>query len=194
MADEPAVRNGEPELTKTDLEALLTYLDPDREKSALRYEEMRQALRLFAERKGCHDGLVIADKTLDRVARNLANGLVVEKEWSYFRAVAVRVLSEYWRGPAARSGPINGDPPDEPRNHEAARKEAEVKCLDQCLASLDPMKRSALEQYVLGPKGSRQKLADGLAMTLNNLRVWKLRELKKLKACVEECLKKLQFD
>src|SRR5262249_8961815 len=79
------------------LESLLARLGPDPESAGQEYEAVRGSLILFFDRRGMAHPDALADETLDRVARRLAEGEVVAHLHGYVFGVAQRVCSESQR-------------------------------------------------------------------------------------------------
>jgi DNA-directed RNA polymerase specialized sigma24 family protein len=176
------------------LEALLRALDPDRERAAGAYEDLRRRLlRFFTWRRGqWPDELV--DDTLDRVARRLAGGEVIHSGdvGRYSVGVARNVLRESWHHEQRAVAPAALE--HAPRGHgqPAVDDEARLECLERCLAALDPPSRELVLGYYQGEgpaniAGRRVQAARlGLAAGALRIRVHRLRL--KLEACVRNCL------
>jgi hypothetical protein len=84
-------------LSKEEFDRLLAWLDDDRDRAALRYEEIRQWLIVFFTKKGFSEvAEELADKTIDRVAgrvTSLENQAVGQDR--FFAAMAELVLFEH---------------------------------------------------------------------------------------------------
>jgi DNA-directed RNA polymerase specialized sigma24 family protein len=59
------------DITQESFDALLRWLDPDRDVAGQKYETIRQGLIRIFNSKGISKGEMWADETIDRVARNL---------------------------------------------------------------------------------------------------------------------------
>ena len=83
-------------LTREGLEALLAFLDPDRDRAGEKYQQIRQRLVKMFECRGLTPPEEPADETMDRVARRLAEGEHVRagEPMAYFHGVARNVLRE----------------------------------------------------------------------------------------------------
>src|SRR5262245_10094206 len=86
-------------LSQESFDALLNWLDPDRERAGHRYEEIRQRLIKIFTGRGCHEPDQLADETINRVTTRLND---IKEEFTgeparYFYAVANRVHMEYLR-------------------------------------------------------------------------------------------------
>ena len=81
-------------LTREAFDKLLTCLDPDRERAGIRYEIVRLKLVKFFEWRGCESPEDQADETINRVARRIDEGEVINNLESYFLGVARLLLLE----------------------------------------------------------------------------------------------------
>jgi DNA-directed RNA polymerase specialized sigma24 family protein len=173
-------------LSAASLEAVLCLLDADRERAGVRYEAIRRKLARFFECRGCSHGDELADETIDRVGRRLAEGEHVRHAdaGAYFHGVARNVLRESWRtrrpcAPApARPAAVEAD---------EALGERRLRCLDACLATLSPEERQLiLWYYQAGERHveARRGLAGALGIRMNALRIRAHRIRARLEACV----------
>ncbi len=174
-------------LTQAQFDALLSWLDPDREPAATKYEAIRKRLvRVFTNR-GSLDAEELADETIDRVARKLADlaGTYSGDPVLYFYGVARNVFHEsHKRKPATL---VSRDPPP-------AREEGhESRCLEQCMDELPPETRKLILSYYedagRGKIASRKTLAGELGVDMNALRIRACRVRARLEACVRRCVK-----
>jgi DNA-directed RNA polymerase specialized sigma24 family protein len=172
-------------LSQEDFDALLDWLDSDREQAGIKYEQIRSSLiRIFTGR-GCLDAEELADETINRVTRKIKH---IKNEFRgdpalYFFGVAKMLLLEYMR----RKPPQNPPPPPD-----SGRAELEYRCLERCIERLSEEDRSLLlREY--GAKGRtqaerRKALADELGISLNALRIRVYRIRVALKECIEKCI------
>src|SRR5687767_8236083 len=78
---------------------LLDHLHPNGDEASRAYEKLRHKLIDFFDWRGASSPEVEADETLDRVARRLEEGAVVDRVEPYALGVARYVLQEaYKRG------------------------------------------------------------------------------------------------
>ncbi len=87
-----------------DFDALLSWLDPDRERAGEKYETIRQGLIKMFSWKRASDPEGLADETINRVTRKVAairEGYVGDPRL-YFYGVAKRVLLEEVRRSSRR--------------------------------------------------------------------------------------------
>lgn len=174
-------------LTKSAFDALLAWLDPDRERAAQKYEEIRRRLiKLFAYR-GCGAPEDVADRTINRVCAKLEEiGPAYRGDpVPYFYAVAKRVFLEEARP--------NSSVAVLPQLAKAVDSRIEDECLDECLDRLSPEDQQLILDYYRDEKQAkidhRKALAEVLGIELNALRIKVCRIRASLKECVFECLR-----
>lgn len=175
-------------------DALLTWLDPDRESAGRKYEEIRHSLIVIFEWRGYCDAEDLADETITRVINKVPE--IVEGYTGdpalYFYAVAKRLAFEVVRR-SHNKGEIENlekvpEPAvkDEPRN-----REAEFNCLDKCLNELSPADRELILLYYQQDQPKidyRRELARRYDLAPNALRVKVHRIRTTLHACMNKCL------
>jgi DNA-directed RNA polymerase specialized sigma24 family protein len=183
-------------LTREAFDKLLSRLDPDRERSGEEYERLRGVLVNFFEWRGSLYPDEHADETLNRVARRLAEGEVVQDFHGYCYGVARRlwleVAAEQGRGAALAAEPP--EPPDlRPTADEQAARERRLGCFEHCLRALPRESREMLIRYYRAEKRARidgrAALAAHYGITLNTLRVRTHRLRAQLEKCIAQCLK-----
>lgn len=181
-------------------EKLLAVFDPDRERAAERYELVRAKLISFFEYRGARDAEDLADETLNRVARRLAEGVVVSaaEVRNYVFGVARNVLREVWSAPA-KSQPLDElpaalEPHVDPRVERDAGEEARLECLGRCIATLTEEDERLIRQYHAGDGRTRvdgrRSLAEQLGIEINALRIRAYRIRRELEHCMNRCLKR----
>jgi DNA-directed RNA polymerase specialized sigma24 family protein len=169
---------------------LLQRLDPDPDRAAHAYEELRfRLVRLFRWR-GCEAPEELADTTLDRVARKVQAGEPIQDPRAYAVGVARMVVLESRRSEArtrdamAELGrqPIGASP--------AGGKASE--CLTSCLGELPvPSRRLLLDYYADANADKvehRKALADRMGIPLNALRIRVCRLRTRLEECMQGCV------
>ena len=174
------------ELRAEDFDRLLNWLDADRDRAGLLYERIRWRLLTILASRGCTLAEELADETIDRVARRLADieQIYVGDKAIYFLGVMNNVHHEYLRRPAV------------PRLIDAAdnieTREAIHVCLDNCLESLAPYSRQLIERYYAADKKAKIDLRKVIARELGikpaTLRLRALRIREKLQDCIERCM------
>lgn len=176
------------EFSPESFDALLAWLDPDREQAALKYEKIRSGLIKIFTGRACVEPEDLADETINRVARKLKE---IEKDFigdraRYFYGVANKVHLEHLRRklPQAMS-PSPTDP---------NRIELEYNCLDRCIERLSKDNRDLLLRYYGAEDGTetevRRALAEELGIAPNALRIRAFRIRQSLKECVEKCIER----
>jgi DNA-directed RNA polymerase specialized sigma24 family protein len=178
-------------LTSESLEALLAFLDSDRERAGALYESIRRRLIRLFEWRGFNNPEELADETFNRVARRLREGVKVgaENPYGYFCGVAQLVCKETARKGARERGAIERWLPGSQVGDEPEADDR-LACLQHCLAKLPEDQRLLVLQYHQAEDHirSRQSLAKELDLPMNALRIRVHRIRKKLEECVGECL------
>ena len=183
------------DLSQEAFDRLLALFDPDRDKAAVRYEEMRRKLAKFFQWRGCSAAEELVDETFDRVARRVGEGVQVwvENPYSYVRSVATRVAQEFFRS-AGRQVRTIDELPERAETPPAETDETRLDCLDECLAALSAESRRLLEAYHEGrglPRiQARRTLADNLGIPINALRIRAFRVRAGLMACIDDCARR----
>ena len=176
------------ELSKEAFDALLAWLDSDREQAALKYEKIRHALINFFQGRGCLDPEDLADETINRVTRKLKE---IEKDFTgdrtrYFFGVAKMVYMEHQRRKLPQVVPA---PPNDPN-----RIELEYNCLERCIDRLSKEDRDLLLRYYGAERRKetehRRAQAEELGIAPNALRIRAYRIRQALKECVEKCVER----
>jgi DNA-directed RNA polymerase specialized sigma24 family protein len=173
-------------LTQESFEALLAWLDPNREAAGKKYEDIRiRLIKIFACR-GCYEPEDLADETINRVTSKLEEiePTFIGERARYFYGVANKVHLEYLRRKPA--------PPMPPTTNASEVAESLFQCLDRCLGKLAPDNRELVAQYYQEEKRAkiehRKQLADSLGIGVNALRIRAHRIRRSLQDCVKECL------
>ena len=176
------------ELSQEVFDALLAWLDPDRDQAALKYEKIRSGLIKFFTTRGALDPEDLADETINRVAGKLKD---IGKDFTgdpepYFYRVARFVIMEYLRKKLPQ--PMLASPID------PNRIELEYNCLERCIERLTKENRDLLLRYH-SPDGRvetdlRRALADELGIAPNALRIRVHRIRQGLKECLEKCIER----
>jgi DNA-directed RNA polymerase specialized sigma24 family protein len=173
-------------------EALLAWLNPDREVAGQKYETIRAGLvRIFAA-KGFNDAEDLADLTINRVIARLPDikgGYVGEPE-NYFRGVARKIILETRR----RKEVATGELPELLGQIKSTSDEYD--CLLKCLTLLSREKRELILDYHLyegQDKIIQHKLqAEEMGISKSALRVQAHRIREGLEKCVLNCVSGLR--
>jgi DNA-directed RNA polymerase specialized sigma24 family protein len=175
-------------------EHLLALLDPDPERAARRYREVRGRLvDLFRWRRlGAAEDL--ADETLHRVSAKLAEGETIRGEpAAYIAGVARRVALEAGRR-EKRTVPLTEERVPATIELEPVDDDGEARdrCASRCLGELPAAARDLMVRYHVGRGRSRiaerRQIADDLGIPLNALRIRVHRLRGQLESCIEQCL------
>jgi len=175
-------------LTGAALEALLGRLGPDRERAAEAYESVRRRLIRLFEWRAWSEPEALADETIDRVARRLAEGVEIRAEdpYAYFAGVAVFVLRETARRAQRERAALS-------ETHSAFRDEdpdLRIVALEGCLGELASENRALVLGYYTG-EGNQHlagcgALAQRLGLEPGALRV----RVHRLRQRLEECVRR----
>ncbi len=175
-------------LTRESFDALLAWLDSDREVAGQQYEAIRRRLIKLFTCRGCYEPEDLADETINRVIKKLPE---IEKEFAgdkirYFYGVANKVHLEYIRRKPVPDLPIDLAIDDE------APPNLELECLDKCIAELTTNNQSLLIEYYQEDKRAkinhRKDLAERLGIAANALRIRAYRLRAGVEVCVRDCL------
>ena len=180
-------------LSQQAFEKLLCSFSTDREDAGAQYEVIRRKLVRFFEWRGIDSADEHADETINRVARRLDEGQVIENLKGYFYGVAriifMEQLKERERSPVALDDAPQGlrfcvtDDPE---------PEARVVCFEKCLESLPADNRKLIISYYQEEKRVkielRQEMANRLQIPLNALRIRAHRIRVSLEKCISNCL------
>ena len=194
-SDRSARGKGNWTLTPDAFEKLLDSFSHDRNEAGEQYEMIRRKLVRFFEWRaiGCADEH--ADETINRVARRIYEGQIVDNLKSYFYGVARMVFMEALKD--REHAPIAIDDAlliIRNKEWKATENEADPRllCLDSCLESLPDENRTLIVTYYEEQKRAkierRQQLANGLQIPLNALRIRAHRIRINLEKCISTCL------
>jgi RNA polymerase sigma factor (sigma-70 family) len=177
-------------------EALLAWLDQDRERAGLKYEEIRHGLVNIFNWRGCADSEDLADEAISRVMNKVSEVAPGYKgdPALYFYGVAKHLLFEVGRRVQSkvekitleqlRDTAVTEDPDD---NSELA-----YECLESCLQKLSASDRELILNYYQQEQHTveyRRRLAQRHGLAPNNLRVKVYRIRATLHDCIQSCLK-----
>lgn len=159
-------------------------------------------LTKFFECRGCSSPRELADDTINRVGRRLAEGEQIQPAAlsGYLYGVARNVFREYLRNPETATLSIETLAPSQHPSQDphaadevaAARRklERQLECLETCLEQLPPETRKLVVSYY--DEGAaiehRHLLAQSLGVTSEALRVRVHRIRRTLEQCVSDCL------
>jgi len=175
-----------------EFDALLAWLDPDRERAGVRYEEIRAKLIKILVRRQCYAAEELADETINRVSHKVKDNAptYVGDPAHYFYGVAKKVYQEWLRWVRDEKTRLDNLPVAPPEPSEDVERIHEY--LERCRKELDPDDCELILKYYEKEKRAkiehRKKLADGLGVTLNSLRMRVHRINLILQKCIVDCL------
>jgi DNA-directed RNA polymerase specialized sigma24 family protein len=176
-------------ITKDSFDALLEWLDPDRDIAARRYEVIRAGLiRLFVS-NGLADAEHYADETVDRVIKRLPEirANYVNEPVRYFHGVARNVLRE-----ALRRREIATDVLPERSTTSRWAQSDLAECLRKCWRALPMEKRDLIYDYHVydGHQKieSHKEMAGELTISVGALRTRAHHVRVDLEHCVKQCM------
>lgn len=174
-------------LTQEAFDALLNWLDSDRDQAGFKYEEIRRRLIMIFTGRGCWESEDLADETINRVSKRLSE---IQTNYSgdpapYFYGVANKVHLESLRKKRPQIQPLALD--------QLEGLENEYQCLERCIEKLQAESRVLVLEYYQEEKGAkiehRKLLAQKLGIALNALRIRAFRIRSSLEECVNQCLR-----
>jgi DNA-directed RNA polymerase specialized sigma24 family protein len=179
-------------LTQEAFDQLLAALGEDRDLAAEKYLEIRSNLIRFFEWRSCPFPEDHADETINRVAKKIVQGEVINNAAAYFLGVARMVVLEIIKAQARERKVFGELATSESYIAPAQDSEDRVECLRECLENLSIENRELIIQYYQGAGGkkieNRKKLTQKLGIPVNTLRMRALRLREKLQSCVDQCL------
>ncbi|HEY0428333.1 MAG TPA: hypothetical protein VGC76_11165 [Pyrinomonadaceae bacterium] len=185
-------------ITEENFDALLNWLDQNREAAGHKYEKIRQRLIKIFVCRGCFEAEELADTTINRVIKKLPQ--IIEKYIGeptlYFYGVADNIHHE-WLRQQKKIKQIELKETDS-YVETAPESEAEYECLDDCLKALAVPEQNLIVDYYREEKKAkielRRKLALNLGITVNALQVKTCRIRAQLQECVQLCVKSKKQD
>jgi RNA polymerase sigma factor (sigma-70 family) len=187
-------------LTKDAFDKLLERFSPDREEAARLFVVMQTRLTRYFEWRSCPLAEDEVDKTINIVARRIAEGENISNLRAYFFSVARLVFMESF-GPRKRTSvpldevpelPAEQSPHNDQNNDQKEQKEARMRCLDECLEKLTIENSKLILEYYQDEMRAkidhRKELARVLGIPLNALRIRAHRIRIFLETCVDDCL------
>ena len=182
-------------LTQEAFDGLLAVVDPDRDRAAEAYLEIRRNLVRLFEWRGCSTPEEYADEAINRCAKKIAEGEPIRDVATYCIGIARMLLKEMSRSRTkeARSLDEVPEPRTVPEDTEPA-VERRVKCLHRCLGELSTENRDLILSYYKGDKGdkikNRKRLMERFGVPPGTLRMRALRLREGLQLCSENCLER----
>ena len=173
-------------------EALLRWLNSNREIAAEEYEAIRKRLIGMFTANGLSNAEALADETIDRVADRLAD---IEAAYEgprvrYFRGVARNIIFEELRRKEIATDTL----PERPTRDVDVSEE--YTCLLRCLKFLKPKDRDFILDYHVYDGAEKiinhLVMAEELGISVTYLRVKAHRARISLEKCVLDCVERLR--
>jgi DNA-directed RNA polymerase specialized sigma24 family protein len=180
-------------MTPDAFEKLLNSFSPDREQAGAQYEVIRRKLVRFFEWRAVGLADEYADETINRVARRIAEGQIVDNLKGYFYGVARMVCKEALKE-RERDAVALEEAPTNLRLEPIVDLDPDTRslCLDRCLASLPVTNQMLIIEYYQEERRAkielRQQLANKLEIPLNALRIRAHRIRVGLEKCITQCM------
>ena len=180
--------------TQETFDRLLLSLNPDRERAGEEYELLRLKLLEYFRSRASLRAEDLADETLNRLAKKIAEGEEVRDVLRYCYGLARWVWMEYWKKPEAH--PMSFD--DLPVRPFVAPdlltlKEDEA-CCRHCLRQLLSGERDLVIEYWVHENQThyeaRREMAERMRISLTALRIRISRIKDKLESCYSDCLER----
>ncbi len=155
-----------------DADRLLAVLDPDPQRAAVLYHELRHKLIRFVSRNGCASPEDVAQEAMVRGFRRLLEGteITAANRHSYFFGIARNLVKEGWRGRGHES--LDQAAWEKVPSADRTIEGVEARLtLARCLRGLAKHDRELLIRYHTGDAEDRRGLARENGITLDNLRV-----------------------
>lgn len=175
-------------ITSEQFEALLGWLDTDRESAGRKYETIRKGLLRVFVSKGLNDAEDLADETINRVIARLPDikGSYYGEPARYFHGVARNIIRETLRrkeiAMEVTTVTVFTDP----------IITRELECLDACLRTLPPDKCDLILDYYLYEGHDKiehhKRMARTLGISHGALRGRAHHIRSGLEACVKQCV------
>lgn len=173
---------------KEPFDALLEWLDPDREKAGQRYETIRAGLIRIFIAKGVSDAEYYADEVMERVTRRLPEiqADYVGDPARYFHGVARNIVMEAGRRKEVATDVLPEGVHTDPPESDASE------CLTKCLQELAPEKQEFILDYHLYHGHEKvvhhRQMASELSITEGALRTRAHHLRVNLEKCVLRCI------
>lgn len=183
-----------PHPTQETFEKLLLFFHADRERAGETFELLRLKLVEYFRSRDCLYAEELADETLNRLTKKVAEGEEIRDALRYCYGLAHWVWVEHSRRPEVIQMPLE-DLPLAPfvAQDSLVRKEREA-CFQHCLRELPAKERELVVEYWdhenQSHRDARREIAKRLKITMTALRIRVSRIKDKLQACFSDCLER----
>lgn len=179
-------------ITQENFDALLDWLDLNREAAGQKYEKIRQRLIRIFSCRGCFEAEELADTTINRVMLKLPQirEKYIGEPILYFYGVADKIHHEWLRQqkktPKVELTETDNYGESEPES------DSEYECLEDCLKILSIAERELIVSYYKEEKKAkiefRRALAVKLGISISAMQVRTCRIRANLQKCVQNCI------
>lgn len=172
---------------------ILAWFNPDRERAAAMYVQLRHDLAKTFVWRQCSDPEGLTDEVFDRVARKIRDVRPTYKgdPRLYFRAVANNLVKENFKKIKTQIALEDADLTKQQISQAEADDDVE-ECLQACLEELSFDKRELILAYYAKEKQAkidhRRQLAQRFGISVETLRVRTHRICLSLEQCIGRCL------
>lgn len=180
-------------LTQAAFDCLMSCFDADRERAGEMYELLRLKLIKYFEWQNLLASEELADETINRVARKIAGGEIIQNLNGYIFGAARHLASERRKEELRAQSTLKylGDHTQPLQSNDGSIQQLE--CCEACLSKLSEEKRKLIIEYYASEKAPKieehKRMADALGITLNSLRIRAHRIKLELEKCIVECEK-----
>lgn len=189
------MKDWEPPLEAWD--KFLSLLDADRDKAGEKYEAIQRKLITFFECRRCLAPEQLADVSINRVIRRYFEGEVINTLMGYVYGVAKIVylehLAEQRNEQDMQAHLAYTRQPTEADSHSDTLSDALYVCFDGCMEELPKDDQEFIKQYYEESRrkkiDNRKSMAEGLRISQNALVLRAFHIRKRLKRCIDKCLK-----
>lgn len=179
-------------VTEEKFNALLSWLDGNREIAGQKYEKIRERLIQIFVARGCFEAEELADETIDRTMQKLPQLIdnYAGDPRLYFYGVANNIHLEWMRKQKKIRNLEFNETGSYSQNE--SKSEIEYECLETCLGALPSDQHQLIVEYYKEEKRAkiefRQTLAKKLEISTNALQVKTHRIRARLLECMQNCL------
>lgn len=175
------------DLSEVAFSRLLARLNADPELAGKEYENLRQRLIYYFERKGCRTPAELSDETINRIARKIEEGQQIRDMLRYSSTVARLVMLEHWDDPKREWEEVD-ERLTAPEDLDRDFDEHKLNCMRRCMKSLSRHNRKLIIKNVTSDKNGKLEIAHNEGITINALRLKVFRIRAKLNECYQECI------
>jgi len=184
-------------ITQDSFDALLLWLDRNRDSAGQKYEKIRTRLIRIFNHRGCFEAEELADETISRVTVKLSQiaETYTGEPALYFYGVADKIYREWLKNRKKVNHREFVETDDYGLLHEdgqAAEREIEFQCLESCFGLLNEHQREIIIEYYQGEKRKkiehRKQLGKKLGISDSALQIRTSRIRANLRKCVERCV------